>query len=59
MPVLLRILCWRYFSCLKMYSEKLFNVLFKAQMFFQIFVAKENTGQFFLRNNNLKQYNFY
>ena len=42
-----------------MYSEKFFNVFFNMQMFFQIFVAKENTGQFFLRNNSLKQYSFY
>ena len=47
------ILCWWYFGCLQMHSEKLFKIYFHEQMFFQIFVAKEDTGQFFLRNNNL------
>ena len=35
--------CWRYFSCLEMYSEKFFNVYFYEQMFFEIFVAKGDT----------------
>ena len=41
------ILCWCYFSSLQMYSEKFFNVYFYEQMFFEIFVAKGDTGQFF------------
>ena len=46
MPVLLLILCWCYFSCLQIYSEKFFNVFYE-QIFFEIFVEKGDTGQFF------------
>ena len=35
------------------YSNKFFNISFYEQIFLQIFVAKGNTGRFFLRNNNL------
>ena len=44
MPVLLLILCWCYFSCLKMYSDKFFNAYFYEQMLFEIFVAKGDTA---------------
>ena len=44
MPVLLLILSWCYFSCLKMYSEKFFNAYFYEQMLFEIFVAKGDTA---------------
>ena len=37
-------LSWCNFSCLKMYSEKSFNAYFYEQMFFEIFVAKGDTG---------------
>ena len=47
MLVLLLILCWCYFSCLQMYSEKFFNAYLYEQMFFEIFVAKGDAIQFF------------
>ena len=47
MLVLLLILCWCYFSCLQMYSEKFFNAYLCEQMFFEIFVAKGDAIQFF------------
>ena len=47
MAVLLLILCWWYFSCLLMYLEKCFNINFHELIFFQIFVTKEDTCQFF------------
>ena len=40
-PVLLLILCWCCFGCLKMYSEKFFNAYFYEQMFLKIFVERE------------------
>ena len=43
MPALLLILCWCYFSCLKMYQKNLFNAYFYEQMLFEIFVAKRDT----------------
>ena len=45
--VLLRILSGCYFSCLKIYSDKLFNAYFYEQMFFEIFVARETQVSFF------------
>ena len=44
MPVLLLILCWCYFSCLKKCSEKFFNAYFYEQILFEIFVAKRDTA---------------
>ena len=35
-----------------MYSEKCFNAYFYEQLFFEIFVAKGDRGQFFLKNNS-------
>ena len=52
MPVSLLILCWCYFSCLKMYSEKFFNAYFYEQMLLEIFVAKGDTRSYFLKNNS-------
>ena len=52
MSVLLFILIWCYFSCLKIYSEKCLNNCFYEQMFFAIFVVKWDTGQLLLENNN-------
>ena len=43
MPNLLLILCWCYLSCLQKYSEKILNIDFHEQIFFQIFVAKGDT----------------
>ena len=43
-PVLFLVLCWYYFSCLKMYPEKFFNAYFYEEMFFEIFVEKGDTG---------------
>ena len=43
--VLLLILSGCYFSCLKVYSDKIFNACFYEQMFFKIFVAKRDTGR--------------
>ena len=43
--------CQFYFICLQMYSNHFFDDFYE-QMFFEIFVAKGDTGQFF-RNNNL------
>ena len=34
MPVLLLIVSWCYFSCLKLYSDKFFNAYFYEQIFF-------------------------
>ena len=42
----------KYFSCLHMYSAKFFNIYFHELIFFKIYVAKGNKGQF-LRNNSL------
>ena len=42
--LVLGILCWWYFGCLKMYSEKLFNIYFHKQIIFLIFVAKGGIG---------------
>ena len=42
MPVLLLILSWCYFSCLKVYSDKIFNAYFYEEMFFKIFVANRD-----------------
>ena len=51
MSVLLIILCWWYFSCLQMYSEKFFKIYYDEQMFFfSNLCGKRDTGQFFLRN---------
>ena len=44
MLFLLLILCWQYFNCLQMYSEKFFNVYFPEQMLLKVFVAKGDTG---------------
>ena len=44
MPVLLLILGWCKFSCLKMYLEKYFNAYVYEQMLFEIFVAKQDTS---------------
>ena len=52
MSVLLFILIWCYFSCLKIYSEKCLNNCFYEQMFFEIFLVKWDTGQLLLENNN-------
>ena len=41
-----------------MYSENFFNIYFHEQLFFQIFVARGNTGQV-LRNVIYEQYNFH
>ena len=50
MPALLLNLSWCYFSCLKVYSDKLFNAYFHEQKFFKIFVAKRDTGRGWYRN---------
>ena len=47
MPVLLLILCWCYFRCLKIYSEKFFNAYFCEQMHFEIFLANETQPSIF------------
>ena len=41
-----------------MYSDELSNMHFHEQMFFQIFVAKKNTSQFFWEKIAYEQYNF-
>ena len=41
-----------------MHSEKFFNIYFHEHMFFQMFVAKGDSGQFFLEVIAYKQYNF-
>ena len=43
----MQVLYWSSFSCLQMYSEKIFNAYFYEQMLLEIFVAKVHTGQFF------------
>ena len=53
MAVLLLILCWCYFSCLKMNSEKSFNACFYEQILFKIFVAKRDADSYFLKNSSL------
>ena len=58
MPILLLILCWSYFSCLWMYSEKFFNISFHEQMYFQIFEAKGDTCWFFWEITTYEQYKF-
>ena len=42
-----------------MYSEKFFIVYFDEQMFFEIFVAKGDTSQFFRDIIAYEQHNFY
>ena len=42
-----------------MYSEKCFNIYSNEQMFFQIFVAKVDTGQFFYKIAAYEQNNFH
>ena len=36
-----------------MYSEKFFNAYLYEQMLLEIFVAKGDTGSYFLKNNSL------
>ena len=43
MSVLLVILCWRYFSYLKMYLEQFFNGYFYELMLFEILAVKGDT----------------
>ena len=62
MPVLLLVLYWWHFSCLQMYSEKLFNIYFHEKIFFVFsnFVPwKGDTGQFFLEITAYEQYKFH
>ena len=42
-----------------MYSEKFFNVYFYEQLFFAIFVAKVDTGQFFWEIIAYEQYHIH
>ena len=46
MPVLLLVLCWCYFSCLKMYSEKFFNA-FISKCFLKSLWQRETQVSFF------------
>ena len=41
MPVLLLILCWCYFSCLKMYSEKFLMLTFMSKLFLKSLWPRE------------------
>ena len=41
MPVLLLILCWCYFSCLKMYSEKFLMLTFMSKCFLKSLWQRE------------------
>ena len=41
MPVLLLILCWCYFSCLKMYSEKFLMLTFMSKFFLKSLWQRE------------------
>ena len=49
----------KYFSCLQICSEKLFNICFHEKTFFQIFVTKGDTGQYFWEVKAYQQYNFH
>ena len=53
MLVLLLILSWCYFSCLKVYSDKFFNACFYEPMFFKIFVPKRDLGMGIIQQFNL------
>ena len=53
MPILFLILCWWYFSCLQMYSEKFLNIEFYEQIFFSNLGGKGRHMLDFLRNNSL------
>ena len=54
MPVLHLIICWRYFSCLQIYSDKILIFTCISKCFFQIPVAKGDIGKgFFEKKKSL------
>ena len=59
MPVLHLIICWRYFSCLQIYSDKILIFTCISKCFFQIPVAKGDIGQGFFEKKKAYEQSYW